>query len=60
MGHGTRPSHTGIPHAVGECRDCPKEWSSRNAVGLAAQHADKTGHHVVAEQLISMSWNKPR
>ena len=49
----------GISHALAECHTCGKVWDSRNAVGVAAQHPERYGHHVVAEQVITMSWNRP-
>lgn len=39
----------GLTHYIGGCNDCGKEWATRNVVGLAAQHAKKTGHSTWAE-----------
>lgn len=52
---------SGVVHAVAECQECP--WTTgyyKNALGNAAQHAQRTGHNVVAEQCISVSYNDPR
>ena len=54
------PAHrTGFAVAMAECHTCGKVWQTRNAVGVGAQHAKRYGHHVVAEQVVSMSWNDP-
>lgn len=45
-----RPTRTGIAHAQAECLQCPFRVASRNSLGLAAQHHDRTGHEVHAEQ----------
>ena len=50
---------TGVSAAMAECHTCGKVWQTRNAVGVGAQHAKRHGHHVVAEQVVSMSWNNP-
>lgn len=52
-----RPDRSGVSGAMAECYTCGWTGSARNAVGLAAQHAKRTGHEVVAEQVISMIWN---
>jgi len=31
------------------CKSCGIGWASRNSIGLAAQHAKKYGHKVVAK-----------
>lgn len=49
---------TGITHAFADCHDCGATWGSRNAVGLANQHARRTGHEVAAEQMISITYNR--
>ena len=54
-----RETYSGIGHVAAECRNC--DWSStaRNAIGNAARHHDATGHTVVAEQLLSISYGPP-
>lgn len=44
-----RPTNSSIPHYDARCQDCEWEQGKRNAVGLAAQHHDKTGHTVTIE-----------
>lgn len=39
----------GLVHHIAGCYDCGKEWGARNARGLAAQHAYRTGHTTWAE-----------
>ena len=39
----------GLVHYYGHCRDCEKEWYTRNAMGLAAQHAQRYGHQAWVE-----------
>lgn len=48
---------SGVTHVYADCQDC--EWSSgaRNAMGNAARHANAYGHHVTAEQVISVGFN---
>lgn len=48
---------SGLLGVVAECRDCGWESEARNAMGNAAQHAERTGHHVVVEQAISVGFN---
>lgn len=36
--------------ANGHCERCSAQWSAKNALALAAQHNDKTGHPTVVEQ----------
>lgn len=48
-----RETYTGISHVLAECHDCGKVFDARNALGLAAQHHDKTGHCVTWEQLVT-------
>lgn len=47
---------SGLLGANGHCATCGAEWDGRNAVGLAAQHAYRTGHSVYAEQIIGTHW----
>ena len=51
---------TGLLGVIAACRDCGWNSEARNALGNAAQHAKRTGHHVVVEQTISVSYNDPR
>jgi hypothetical protein len=54
--------YSGLLDAMAECRQpgCPwPDQTGRNAVGLAAQHAARTGHEVHAEQTIGVTWNRP-
>jgi hypothetical protein len=37
-------------HAQAYCLDCTFKVYTRNSLGLAAQHHDRTGHEVHAEQ----------
>lgn len=48
---------SGIIHAEAECQDCGWGTGYRNALGNAAQHAQRTGHTVVADQCISVEYN---
>jgi hypothetical protein len=48
-----------ITGAVAHCDDCPFRITTRNAVGLAAQHADRHPTHTVhAEQTLQMIFNR--
>lgn len=53
---------TGVLDADAECRECPWATNSRkNAMGLGAQHAMRTGHEVIATQTIVAAYNsKPK
>lgn len=44
-----RPTSTGIAGIIAACRDCEWRGYRNNAVGLAAQHSDRTGHEVRVE-----------
>jgi len=48
---------SGLLGVLAECRDCGWESAARNAMGNAAQHAARTGHHVSVEQTISVGFN---
>jgi hypothetical protein len=49
---------SGVVHALGECRDCGATFDSyKNALALSAQHAERYGHTVSAEQCISVVYN---
>jgi len=56
---GTSPDRGGIVHGIATCYECGWEVEGRNVMGLAAQHAGKTGHHVNCEIGHSYSWNTP-
>lgn len=43
---------------VGECHKCGRTWHSPNAMGLAAQHAEKCGGYVWVERTVGYVWNK--
>lgn len=53
-----------VPHSAGvvgclvECKGCSWESSSyKNGLAIAARHAQATGHTVVAEQTIVVTYN---
>ena len=48
----------GATSAIFECMDCGAHYESRNAVGLAAKHWHKTGHHIIGEATIGWSFPK--
>lgn len=54
-----KPDRSGMVACMYGCNndDCDFGGDSRNGVGLAAQHAERTGHFVWVEQTISMWWN---
>lgn len=54
-----KPDRKGMVHFWAECKDCDWEANSKNCIGLASQHAKKTGHHVVSETGHSYAWNSP-
>lgn len=49
---GGRARRSGIVEAMAECGGCGWSAQSRNAVGLAAQHCDRTGHIVSCHQIL--------
>lgn len=51
-----RSRKSGVIHAYAECQTCGVVYDSRNALGLAAQHHDKTGHTINTEQCISVTY----
>jgi hypothetical protein len=54
--------HSGVTHAMGGCWTCggtEAVWQARNAMACAANHARHTGHHTWAEQVVSVSYNRP-
>lgn len=54
-----RPDRSGMVSCIYGCddRECDFGGDARNGVGLAAQHAERTGHETWVEQTISMRWN---
>lgn len=53
-----KPDQKGLVHHHAECEECDFEASAKNCIGLASQHAKKTGHHVVCETGYHYEWNK--
>ncbi len=55
-----RKTRSGVIHAIAGCHICHGEyetgWDSKNALALAAQHHDRTGHPTWAEQCISVKY----
>jgi len=49
----------GVVEATADCQDCDWEAYRRNALGLAAQHHDRTGHHVIATETWSVQYALP-
>jgi hypothetical protein len=51
---------SGVLDATAVCVDC--EWFVRtsSALGLAAQHHDRTGHTVECQQTIGVRYGEPR
>lgn len=53
-----RPNRSGMFDCLAHCATCEWEADTRNAVGLAAQHARRNPtHEVRAEQTIVMIWD---
>ena len=46
----SRVSKTVVVNAFGNCERCSARWNGKNALALAAQHHDRTGHVTVADQ----------
>lgn len=46
--------------SYGYCNECDKKWYARNAVGLAAQHHYKTGHHCIVEVTSGIFFGEPK
>lgn len=54
-----RNTFTGLLAAWAKCRDCRFETNARNALGLAAQHADRhPSHEVHVEQTVGVTYNR--
>ena len=45
--------------ALAFCVECDKTWDSRNALGVAAQHNQRTGHEVAVEMTYSHRFKGP-
>lgn len=54
----TVTKHTGLLGVIAECHMCGWSSEARNAMGNAAQHAERTGHEVSVEQTIGVTYNK--
>lgn len=57
-----RETRAGVIHAIAGCYVChghESHWDSKNALALAAQHHDRTGHPTWAEQCISVKYGHP-
>jgi hypothetical protein len=53
-----KPISGGLVDFRGGCFTCSKFWSTKNVMGLAAQHAEKNpGHETWAEMGYSFIWN---
>lgn len=48
-----------VASAKGGCRRCGKLWDARNAMAVAAKHAERTGHETWAEQTLTAWWGNP-
>ena len=44
-----RPTSGGLIGVIAHCSDCDWNVETRNGLGLAAQHHDRTGHKVSIE-----------
>ena len=53
-----RTTHTGIVSTLADCRDCDWVSEAKNALGNAAQHADKHGHEVNVEIVRVVTYNR--
>jgi len=53
-----RRTHSGITRASSACQNCDWTARTRNALGLAARHADTTGHAVRTEQCMVVIYNR--
>jgi hypothetical protein len=48
-----------ITNCSGKCRECDWEGDHANALGLAVQHHDRTGHTVDAVQTLEITYGDP-
>lgn len=53
------PDYGGMIAIVAECYDCGKVWQTRNAHGVAVQHARKYGHNTAVEVIYNYQYNAP-
>lgn len=51
-----KPTGKGMIHHIGGCDDCGQRWEARNVVGIASQHAARTGHRCWAETGHAYRW----
>jgi hypothetical protein len=51
------PRRSGVLGAQADCLSCGWSVHSRNAMGLGAQHAKRTGHEVMCEHTIGVTFN---
>lgn len=49
----------GMGYYQGKCNDCGILWGSKNVIGLAARHAQLTGHSTWSEIGLSYHWKRP-
>jgi hypothetical protein len=57
-----RNAYSGVVHAQAECLTEGCGWQAptwKNALGVGAVHARRYGHHVVAEQVVAVTYNRP-
>lgn len=52
-----KPDSSGMVHHMAQCHECDFSVGAKNCIGLASQHAEKTGHYVTAETGHSYAWN---
>jgi len=52
-----KPDSKGMVDHWAECRTCDWETGGKNCIGLASQHAAKTGHRVYAQTGYTYKWN---
>ena len=52
-----RTSRGGLVHVYGYCLECDFHVGSKNGVGLAAQHTDRTGHKTCVETGYAISFS---
>lgn len=54
-----RVRYSGVSSIMAGCFDCwgsDAHWFTRNAMGLAAQHHDRTGHITWCEQVVNVTY----
>lgn len=52
-----RIKYSGILDADAECQDCSwVTYSRKNALANGAQHCDRTGHRVVCQQIVGVTY----